>query len=332
MRGTTSRRTAAIQHQHGPVLRCRHELRPHGIAGKLGVFLVALALSSAAVSLPAHAGDVSFKFGAAVGYGWDRLTWNIAGPGGNPNVLSELVFEEIESVVSRLDYQVAGRKWSLDAELTYGTITDGKYRDDDFLLSNRQAMFSRSEGSIDDHDLQGGALMVGYALARTERRVIRLLVGGRVYRQRLRMTNGTQIVPSTGGFAGLNSTYTATWYGPAFGAALDSRIGQSNFAVHLDGTGMAAWYDGEGTWNLRSDFQQNPSFKHDATGWGLTTTGKLSYFLGPAELYAGARFLYFAAYDGDDTTFFSNGNVSTIPLNEVETQSLLGFLGLALNF
>ncbi len=290
---------------------------------------------AAIVLLPpnvARGDELSFKVGVGVGYGFDSLRWNIAGASGVPNVLSELDYEDIESAVGRVDLQAAGKKWSFDGEVTYGLIRNGRYRDDDFALSNRSGLFSRSRGSVDDHDLQGAALMVGYALHRTDSVTVRLLAGGRIYRQRLRMTDGNQEVPATGGFADLNSTYTATWYGPAFGFSVNRRSPGSHFGVYVDGTGMPLWYDGQGKWNLRSDFRQDPSFEHDARGWGLTTNLKLSYFLGPGEIYLGARYLYFTAFDGDDTTFFSDGTQVTIPFNEVEAQSVLGYAGLALNW
>lgn len=295
-----------------------------------------LLISLAAVLLLPHnfarADDLSLRVGVGVGYGYDTLKWNIAGPGGVPNVLSELDYEDIESAVGRIDLQAAGKTWSVDGEITYGLITNGQFTDDDYALNNRGGLFSESTGSVDDHDLQGAALMVGYALARSEALTVRLLVGGRVYRQRLRMTDGVQQVPATGGFANLNSTYTATWYGPAFGFSVSRRFTTSNFGLYVDGTGMPLWYDGQGKWNLRSAFQQDPSFEHDARGWGLTTNVKLSYFLGPGEIFVGGRYLYFAAFDGDDTTFFSDGTQITTPFNEVEAQSVLGYAGVGLNW
>lgn len=291
--------------------------------------LVALWLLPAAA---ARADDVSLRLGAGVGYGYDSLRWTIAGPAGLPNVLSELDYEDLESVVGRVDLQAAGETWSVDGEVTYGLIRNGQFRDDDFALSNRAGLFSRSTGSVDDHDLQGAALMVGYALARTDASTVRLLVGGRVYRQRLRMTDGVQQVPDTGGFANLNSSYTATWYGPAVGVSFSRRFASRHFGFYADGAAMRLWYDGRGKWNLRSDFRQNPSFEHDAKGWGLATNMRLSYFLGPGEIFLGGRFLYLAAFDGDDTTFFSDGTQTTIPFNEVEARSLLGYAGIALNW
>lgn len=290
---------------------------------------------AAALLLPpsvASAEELSFRVGAGVGYGFDTLRWNIAGPAGLPNVLSELDYENIESVVGRVDLQAAGDTWSIDGEVTYGLIRNGQFTDDDFALNNRAGLFSQSTGSVDDHDLQGAALMLGYALTDSDALTVRLLLGGRIYRQRLRMNNGVQEVPALGGFADLNSTYTATWYGPALGFSVMRRFPTSNFGLSVDGTGMPLWYDGQGKWNLRSDFQQDPSFKHKARGWGLTTDVKLSYFLGPGEIYVGARYLYFAAFDGNDTTFFSDGTQFTIPFNEAEAQSVLGYAGLALNW
>ncbi len=267
------------------------------------------------------------KIGTSIGLALDHLRWTIANTTGAPNILSELIFRDIYSVVGRLDTQITKAPWSLDAEASYGLIFEGEVQDDDFALDDRQGLFSRSISDSTDHDLQSAALLLGYDIHESPNAKLRLLIGGRVYRQRLRMTNLEQITPSLGKLPGLNSTYTATWFGPVVGAGVDAAIPWTSLFAHGHITFNPAWYWGQANWNLRSDFQQGPSFTHQAFGYGVSTLLQIVKIFGPVKLHAGGRFLLYYAEDGTDTTFFSNGNVISTNLNEVISYSLALFLG-----
>jgi len=268
------------------------------------------------------------RIGTSIGLALDHLRWTIASPTGTPNILSELTFRDIYSVVGRLDLQVAKAPWSLDAQMGYGLIFEGNVRDDDFAFDDRTGLFSRSENDGTDHDLQSAVLLFGYDVHRLHNAKLRIVVGGRAYRQRFRITNGNQIFPPSGSFPNLNSTYTATWFGPVIGAGVDAAIPWTSFFAHGHMTFNPAWYWAEANWNLRSDFQQDPSFTHRAFGYGVTTLLKISRRLGPVDVHGGGRFLFYYADGGKDTTFFSNGKVVYhIPINEVISYSLALFLG-----
>lgn len=267
------------------------------------------------------------KIGTSIGIALDHLRWTIASPTGTPNILSELTFRDMYSVIGRVDLQVAKAPWSLDAEASYGLIFEGNVRDDDFAFDDRTGLFSRSENDGTDHDLQSAALLVGYDVHQVHNAKIRVLVGGRVYRQRLRITNGNQIFPATGSFPGLNSDYKATWFGPVFGAGIDAAIPWTSLHAHGHATFNPAWYWGEANWNLRRDFQHDPSFTHQAFGYGSTMLLKIAKYYGPLELHAGGRFLLYYADEGADTTFFADDSESKIPLNEVITYSIALFFG-----
>ena len=78
-------------------------------------------------------------------------------------------------------------------------------------------------------------------------------------------------------------------------------------------------YRGKGNWNLRTDFEQSPSFTHkDDNGYGGDVTATLRYLLTNHWILEGGwtgRFL--RTSNGTDRTFFSNGTQSTIPLLHV---------------
>lgn len=267
------------------------------------------------------------QIGTSLGMALDHLRWTIPHPGGTPNILSELTFRNIYSVIGRVDFQVAKAPWSLDAEASYGLIFEGEVRDDDFALDDRFGLFSRSENDATDHDLQSAAVFVGYDVHQVHNAKVRLLLGGRIYRQRLRFTNGNQVVPDFGPFPGLNSDYKASWFGPVVGAGIDAAIPWTSLYAHGYATFNPAWYWGWGSWNLREDLKHDPSFTHRGFGYGTTVLLKIAKYYGPLELHLGGRFLLYYAKDGTDNFRFANGEVLTRPFNEVITFSIALFFG-----
>lgn len=82
-------------------------------------------------------------------------------------------------------------------------------------------------------------------------------------------------------------------------------------------------YQGEGRWNLRQDFRQDPSFRHqsETKGWG-GWEGLLGLYYRPGarfEFEVGARAWFFRTQDGTDTTFFSDNTSISTPLDRAET-------------
>lgn len=282
------------------------------------------------------------EVGARLGYGRDHLDWNISGVNGNPNVLSELTFTGIQSAVGILEGRWKEERWSLEGELGYGLVSSGSLRDDDFAGNNRSGLFSRSQSSIDGHNLQSAALTAGIVLVEKENVRLRLMLGTRYYAQRFRITGGQQIVscsspncppqltpPPVGPINNLNSRYTASWFGPTLGLAGTAQVPTTPLWLRISLTWLP-WlnYSGEGRFNLRSDLQQDPSFSHSASGWGTMTDLALAYpFLERYELSGGWRYMYFSATNGTATTNFTSGPSSVTGLNEVHTRSNLFYVG-----
>ena len=162
-----------------------------------------------------------FSFGA--GFRTDNLDWNIAGntSGTSPNVLSELQWENLDT------FQLKGgvrmhilRSIYVRGSIGGGWIYAGDVQDSDYLGDNRTLEFSRSNNSADSGTLWDASLGIG--LSRTVnfpgwRLEVAPLVGYSRHRQNLTITDGFQTIPSSGPFAGLDSTYKATWKGPWFG-------------------------------------------------------------------------------------------------------------------
>ncbi|MDO8730834.1 MAG: hypothetical protein Q7J69_06610 [Candidatus Omnitrophota bacterium] len=269
------------------------------------------------------------------GYRTDDLDWNIAGDsnGQNPNILSELIWEDLES------YQVSGTarltaRPFLSGRLSvdHGWIFDGKNQDSDYDGDNRTLEFSRSNNTSDDGsllDLSGG---IGIPLEPPSKgHALRLtpLVGYSYHEQNLRITHGFQTIPATGPFADLNSEYETQWRGPWLGADLEFKLLPK---VRCFGGFEYHWttYKADARWNLRTDFSQPKSFRHRAEGNGIVGSGGIGYLFSEhlsLELSAAYRD-WTADENGVDRTFFSDGTSADTHLNEVNWESLAVSLGL----
>ncbi len=84
-------------------------------------------------------------FTLSTGYRSDDLDWNIAGDinGNNPNVLSELTWDDVESYQVKLQGSIV---WpniiALRGYANYGWVFDGDNQDSDYLGDNRTFEFS----------------------------------------------------------------------------------------------------------------------------------------------------------------------------------------------
>ena len=95
-------------------------------------------------------------FTLSAGYRKDDLDWNIAGDinGDNPNVLSELTWEDVESYQVKLQGAIVWpNRIAMRGYVNYGWIFDGDNQDSDYLGDNRTFEFSRSNNNTDDDDL-----------------------------------------------------------------------------------------------------------------------------------------------------------------------------------
>jgi hypothetical protein len=82
-------------------------------------------------------------------------------------------------------------------------------------------------------------------------------------------------------------------------------------------------YRGRGVWNLRDDFEKDPSFIHEADTAGiLGLDGGISLVYKPLrhlEFEGGGRLFYFYAESGRDRTYFSNDAIVDVTLEEART-------------
>ena len=322
--------------------------------------LISLSIVVTAPTVPAEAGSPSttqasvrtFKkktiplewdFTLGGGYRVDDLDWSIAGNinGNNPNVLSELTWDDVES------YQVGFHGnivWpnviALRGYAKYGWIFDGDNQDSDYLGDNRTLEFSRSNNSTDDDDVWDVSLAIGYPFrfGQTILGTFTPLLGYSYHEQNLNITDGNQTIPPLGPFPGLDSSYETEWYGPWIGFDLRFKAHEITTFAHRFETYFYyeyhwADYNADANWNLRDDFAHPKSFEHDADGNGWKIGAGFNLWLHRNwALNFNCDYQEWSTDSGTDRVFFSDGRVAVTKLNEVNWTSYALSLGVSLRF
>lgn len=287
----------------------------------------------------------------SLGYRVDQIDWSIAGnnSGTNPNVLSELVWSDLNILQLQLDGRVetADLLWLKTntlfvGKLAYGKIYAGDNRDSDYVGDNHTLEWSRSINQADDgftFDISG-AFGPKFELLAGQMSLTPLF-GYSVHMQDLSMTDGLQTVsdgshsPSPaplGPIVGLDSSYTAYWWGPWFGLNLQLAP-LEKLSIEMTGAYHIVEYFAEADWNLRSDLAHPISFEHEAHGTGLVIGLKSIYQLNQcwSVTFAGNA-QYWQTGEGQDTTYYADGTRGGTRLNEVNWESYALMAGLRYRF
>lgn len=283
--------------------------------------------------------DVYFK----TGYRRDELVWNKAAPGGQPNILSELSWEDIEIATINLGATLYTRNnWLVNGDVVWGEIIDGKNQDSDYFGNNRTMEFSRSNNGADEGNVMDVSVGLGYRFkwptneTAASQFELRPKIGLAYHSQDLKIVDGFQTIsglpgftPPVGPFGGLNSSYDTTWFGPWVG--LEGLFYRNDkFSLGLNFEYHHIQYDATAQWNLRSDFAQPESFKHEADGYGLVTELTSKWHFTP-DLALTIDFQYqrwLADRNGKERIFFADGDIARLKFNEAEWDSYGLSLGL----
>ncbi len=292
----------------------------------------------------------------SAGYRRDDLDWNIAGDanGNDPNVLSELTWDDLESYQVKLQGSlVIPDLIALRGVADYGWIFSGENQDSDYAGDNRTYEFSRSNNSADDDNLWDVSLALGYPF-RWGQSVIGTLIplaGYSYHTQNLTITDGYQTIsipvtlptetivpPPVGPISGLHSTYETEWKGPWIGFDLNFKAKEIKNFAHRFETYFSyeyhwADYHAEANWNLRDDFRHPKSFEHDADGNGWIIRTGINFAL-QRHIALNFNFDYqnWSTDEGKDKVFFADGTTDKTRLNEVNWTSYDVNLGLSVRF
>jgi len=267
----------------------------------------------------------------STGYRTDDLDWNIAGDvnGKNPSILSELSWEGVDvwqlQAEGNIDISNNIFPWlitSLKGTAGYGWIVDGRNRDSDYDIGSYSTEESRSINDAGDGSVLDLSVAIGPHFSSNESCwSITPFLGYSYHEQRLTMTNGQQVIPTSGVFDGLDSTYDTEWSGPWLGADIVCiPVSKWTFTTSVE----YHWvdYSAEADWNLRDDFQHPRSFKHEADGDGWVAGVGISYaFNGGFSVGLSGSYLNWKTNPGIDRLFLANGTHVDTRLNEVNWES-----------
>lgn len=303
------------------------------------LFALALLFSGAGT---ARAGGVDLELGFSSGYRIADLQWSIAdnATGCCPDIRSELTWDNLVVLRSQADLELTlADHWYMTGRVGYGVIVSGDNRDSDYNGNGRTQEFARSENETADDDMLDTRIGFGYAFRMGGDRVgfsLMPLIGYAYSEQNLRITDGYQVIPATGAFQGLDSTYQTQWYGPWAGLDMGFRFRQRvrlniGYEYHLTD------YEAEANWNLRSDLAHPTSFEHSAEGSGhVFDLGVRVKLLDKPTLGLGVRgnaSLEFWDTDaGVDRTYYANGTSAQTRLNGVEYDAFTMGVGVDLTF
>lgn len=255
--------------------------------------------------------------------------------GNNPNILSELIYEDLNIIKGEIKItKKITQKLHFNGDFNLGFITQGSNQDSDYLGNDRTQEFSRS-----DNDCNGNAVFdisgaLGWDFLNTSIARVTGLIGYSVHSQNLLMTNGYQTLyidpytgeaGKTGPFDGLNTTYKTFWYGLWTGLKLEKDI-KSKVKIFCEYEYHIVDYYGEGNWNLRKDFDHPKSFTHKASGDGQVLSLGLNYlYKNNFQLTIKLNQGNWTTDKGIDKTYFTDGETIKTQFNEAnwDTKSIM---------
>lgn len=310
----------------------------HRLIFSLGTLIIGFVLNFTYPSQTHAAGsshDMDLTITGTAGYRRDQLDWNIANDitgTTTPNILSELTWSNLEIIEHK-----AGGEFLfnfglyLEGSLAYGIIYRGDNRDSDYTGDNRTNEFSRSENDSNGDNTFDLKYGVGYTWKLGGGFSITPLLGYSYHEQNLRMTNGNQVIPASGTFFGLNSTYQTQWDGLWTGVLINYKWKITTFK--LRGEYHRADYYAEANWNLRTDFAHPKSFDHRANGTGDVINFSVAIDLTKHwKLETVYMYQKWQTDPGVDTVYFSDGTIAVTRLNEVNWQSRAFHVGVSYVF
>ena len=283
-----------------------------------------------------HSGFWRHTLSVASGYENGQFDWSIPNGDSSPNILSELIWDDLDIWKSDFQYEVVAREtWVLQLGFSYGEILDGRNQDSDYFLDNRSGEFSRSYADTEGYSLSARA-MLGYKIPLwNDRLTLTPALGYRFDQQKLEDRNGYQAVDLldgfTGPFPGLDSSYQTEWHAGIVDLGLSIRL-NDRLELLAGGSFAMGSYDGEAVWNLRDDFRQDPSFSHHADGYGASARLGLRYALTESWFIHGmATYQTQWTNNGTESIYFRDG-VETNGFHGANWESLGFSLGLDFTF
>lgn len=217
------------------------------------------------------------------GYRVDHFNWSIEGPNGNPDVLSELKWKnlQIAEVEGKAIFSLFGFG-ELRGNANYGKILSGKNTDEDYLQSGKEQLYSKSKNRAGKGEVFDLSLSLGTPkFSLTSCFYVVPTVGYAWMEQHLHLYDGVQTVDALfgqiGPINGLDSTYKTQWKTGFIG--VDAFLTPTcNTRVFASVEFHSGRYDAKGHWNLRDDFIGDFTHQGNARGFSFTMQGDYAFF------------------------------------------------------
>lgn len=303
-----------------------------------------LVLCIAAPCSAAETYSLSADLNAAVRQ--DNIDWNIAGEGGQPNVLSQLEWDDLTiyqlSMASTLVVKNNKVPFATYVRLNadYGWIVDGDVQDSDYNGNHRTLEYSRTYSDGDDGDVIDLSAGLGFQFSLlNDTLCIAPLVGYSYHEQNLTMRDGVQVIEAGhrldgvgSTIVGLDSSYDTQWSGLWLGVDMEW---QPYRCVVISGVVEYHYadYEAQADWNLRDDFEHPVSFEHKADAHGVIGELQLRYLLSDHwAIHVAGKYSRWQTKHGADELFLAAGSSVTTQLNEVNWRSMAATVGVRYTF
>lgn len=268
-----------------------------------------------------------WKIKPSVGLNHAKFDWSIAGnsSGTNPNILSELIWQELKGPAFGLDiqYNITNRL-RIKAINQYTSIIKGAAEDTDYADDNRQNAFYFDRFNAGKGYLFGTHLQLSYQALTIDLVSINPTIGFSYDQHQFHLLEtGSNVMT-----AGLNSTYQTRYKG--FNLGFESTLELKAFNITAGILGGFYSYLAKANWNLIPDFAKPVSFMQKANAFALKGYANLSvplnkslqltidYQINNINTRAGVDKAYFINQPVEETQFNGasfSGNTIAVGIN-----------------
>ncbi|MGR3304304.1 MAG: hypothetical protein ACUZ8I_17640 [Candidatus Scalindua sp.] len=274
--------------------------------------------------------NISIEIGERTWISYSKSKNNNAASDGSPDIISELIFNDIDSVITEFNINaLLYNKIMLSVDVGFGGIDDGTLTDRDYLGDNRTGLFSVGEATVGDENDNVFYINVdiGYRIFDRKRGSVDILLGYQHWEEKYVSTEARQTVDPLNLF-GLGPLANQTrvisqedsWDSLRVGVRakieLFKKLSIKSRIMFVPWT----HYRSEDIHHQRSDLRKDPSFRTSAYGgFGVMSDTTVSYNIWKGlSVEAGYQIWDIESDSGRMTSRANTGN-STTRFNEANT-------------
>lgn len=230
--------------------------------------------------------NISIRIGERTWISYGKSDRNHAASDGSPDVLSELIYNDVDSVITEFNVNaLLYNRYFFSVDVGIGGIDGGKLTDRDYLGDNRTELFSVSDSTVDDDNVFYVNADIGYRIFNKKKSSIDLLLGYQHWGEKYIAIEGRQTVDpfnlvGLGPFAnqGRGISQKDTWDSLRVGVRakieLFPKLSIKSRLIFVPWT----HYESDDIHYLRSDLKKDPSFEIRADGgFGVMSDTTISY-------------------------------------------------------